>query len=107
MKKVKYYKKNRQKEKIWFSESWGEPLDVVLPNGKTLSLACEFYRGDGWYITDTATGFLAQNKNLPNKTELNKYIKGENFLKVLERITSSEYYQKSEAELTEYKKQFI
>lgn len=24
MKKVKYYKKNRQKKKIWFSENWGD-----------------------------------------------------------------------------------
>ena len=107
MKKVRYYKKNREKKKIWFSESWGEPLKVVLPNGKVLHLACEFYRGDGWYITDTATGFLAQNKNIPNKTELKKYIKDENFLKALERITNTEYYKKSEVELTEYKKQFI
>ena len=107
MKKVRYYKKNREKQKIWFSESWGEPLKVVLPNGKVLRFACEFYCGDGWYITDTATGLLAQNKNLPNKTELKKYIKDENYLQVLERITNTEDYKKSEVELTEYKKQFI
>ena len=52
MKKVKYYKKMKKGKKIWYSESWGEPLDVALPNGKILHFACEFYRGDGWYITD-------------------------------------------------------
>ena len=40
MKKVKYYKKNTDRKKHWFSESWGEPLDVVLPNGKVLHFAC-------------------------------------------------------------------
>lgn len=78
-------------------------MDVVLPNGKTLCLACEFSRMDGWRITDTATGFLAQNKYLPNKTELNKYIKDENFLKALERITSQESYKNAEIELNNYK----
>ena len=100
MKKVKYYKKNRQNKKIWFSESWGEPLDVVLPNGKVFRFACEFYRGDGWYITDRETGLLSQSKHIPNKNELTKYLKDESFLKVISRIIDSEYYQKQKDELS-------
>lgn len=104
MKKVKYYKKNKEKKKTWFSESWGEPLDLVLPNGKVFHLACEFYRGDGWYITDMETGLLSQNKHISNKNELKKYLKDESFLKVLSRIMDSEYYQKQKDELTEFLK---
>ena len=104
MKKVKYYKKNRQKEKIWFSESWGEPLDLVLPNGKVFHFACEFYRGDGWRITDRETGLLFQNEHIPNKKELTKYLKYENLLETLSRIMDSEYYQKQKDELTEFLK---
>ena len=104
MKKVRYYKKNKQNGKIWFSESSGYQLDLVLPNGKFLNCACEFYRGVGWYITDMATGILVQNKYLPNKTELDKYIKDENLLKSLEIITNTEHYKKCESELTKYKK---
>ena len=100
MKKVKYYKKNTDRKKHWFSESWGEPLDVVLPNGKVLHFACEFYRGDGWYITDRETGLLSQNKHIPNKNELTKYLKDENFLKALSRIMDSGYYQKQKDELS-------
>lgn len=107
MRKVKYYKKMKQNKNIFFSESWGEPLWVVLPNGKVLHCICEFYRGRGWYITDVKTGLLVQTKNIKNKTELNKYIKDENFLKVLERTTNTEFYKKQVAELNEYKKQFI
>lgn len=104
MKKVKYYKKNKEKKKTWFSESWGEPLDLVLPNGKVFHLACEFYRGDGWYITDMETVLLSQNKHISNKNELKKYLKDESFLKVLSRIMDSEYYQKQKDELTEFLK---
>lgn len=106
MRKVMYYKKIKKNEKIFFSESWGEPLWVVLHNGKVLRLVCEFYRGRGWYITEAATGLLVQ-KNLKNKTELNKYIKDENFLKEAEEITNTEFYKKQVAELNEYKNQFI
>ena len=102
MKKVKYYKKNRQNKKIWFSDSWGEPLDVVLPNGKVFCFACVFYRGDGLYITDRETGLLSQNKHIPNKNELTKYLKDESFLKVLSRIIDSEYYQKQKDELSSF-----
>lgn len=104
MKKVKYYKKNKEKKKTWFSESWGEPLDLILQNGKVFHFACEFYRGDGWYITDRETGLLSQNKHIPNKNELTKYIKDESFLKALSRIIDSEYYQKQKDELTEFLK---
>ena len=100
MKKVKYYKKNKEREKIWFSESWGEPLYLVLPDKKIFRIVCEFYRGDGWYITDRDTGMLAQNKHIPNKRELRKYINDDNFLNVLSRIADSEYYQKQKDELS-------
>lgn len=104
MKKVKYYKKIKKDEKIWFSESWGEPLDVSLLNGKTIHLVCEFIRGDGWYITDRKTGLLSQNKHIPNKKELTKYLKDENLLEALSRIMDTEYYQKQKDELTEFLK---
>lgn len=104
MKKVKYYKKNKQNRKIWFSESRGYQLDLFLPNGNVFNCACEFNRGIGWNITDMATGFFVCNKYLPDKTELDKYIKDENLLKSLEIITNTEYYKKCVSELTEYKK---
>ena len=97
MKKVKYYKKNREKKKIWFSESWGEPLKVVLPNGKILHFACEFYRGDGWYITDTATGFFdtIQKSSKQNRIkqiyQRRKFLEGigENYkYRILQKIRS-------------------
>lgn len=102
MKKVKYYKKIRKYKEIWFSEGWGKPLDVSLPNGKTLHLVCEFIRGDGWRITDRETGLLAQNKYIRNKEELTKYIKDRVFLSFFSRITNSEYYEKQRDELRQF-----
>ena len=104
MKKVKYYKKIKKDKKIWFSESWGEPLDVSLLNGKTLHLVCEFIRGDGWKITDSETGLLAQTKGIPTKKQLMEYVKDKDLLVAFSRITNTEYYARQKDELTEFLK---
>ena len=101
MKKVKYYKKII-KDKIYFSECWGEPLDVSLPNGKTLHLVCEFIRGDGWRITDMETGLLSQNKYISSKKELTEYIKDKNFLSALSKATNGKYYERQKDELNQF-----
>ena len=102
MKKVKYYKKMKEDKKIWYSERWGEPLDVALPNGKILHFACEFYRGDGWHITDRETGLLSQNKCIPNKKELIQYIK--DYLPAFSIATGTEYYKSQKDELKKFLK---
>lgn len=102
MKKEKYYKKMIKDKHVCYSESWGEPLDVALSNGKILHFACEFYRGDGWRITDKETGLLAKTKRIPNKRALTEYINDKNFLAALLRITSTEYYERQKDELKQF-----
>lgn len=102
MKKVKYYKKIKEGKKTWYLESWGEPLDVALQNGKILHLVCEFYRGCGWYITDRETGLLFQHKDIPTKKELTEYIK--DLLETYSRITDVEYYKSQKDELKQFLK---
>lgn len=102
MKKVKYYKKMKEGKKIWYSESWGEPLDVALQNGKILHLVCEFYRGCGWYITDRETGLLCQRDGIPTKKQLTEYIKDR--LEAYSRATDTEYYKNQKDELKQFLK---
>lgn len=106
-KRIKYYKAVIQDSKKRFVESWGEPLTIKLPNGTALKCACEFIRGEGWKITDTASGILAQGEKIPNKKALEEYRKDSNYLQALARATNTESYKKSAKELTEYQKQFI
>ena len=77
---------------------------MALPNGKTLHLACEFYRGCGWYITDRMTGLLCQNKDIPTKKELTEYIKDKDLLSAYSRITETEYYKRQKDELGHFLK---
>ena len=102
MKKVKYFRKMGKAPNNRYLESLGEPLDLELPNGKIMHLACEFYRGDGWKITDRDTGMLAQNKYIPSKKVLTEYIKDKGFLTAFARITSTEYYNKQKDELKQF-----
>ena len=104
MKKVKYYKKIKKDKNFCFLESLGEPLDLELPNGKIMHFACEFYRGDGWRITEMETGLLTENKYIPNKRALTEYIKDNGFLTALARITNTEYYEKQKDELKQFLK---
>lgn len=107
MKKVRYYKAIKEKGEVRFVESWGEPLTIELPCGAVLNLACEFKRGDGWKVTDTATGYLAQNKPIRNKEGLAEYYKDVSLLKAFSRTIKQNYYQKAKSDLQEYQKQFI
>ena len=104
MKKVKYFRKMGKATNNWYLESLGEPLDLELPNGKIMHFACEFYRGDGWRITEMETGLLIQNKYIPNKRALTEYIKDNGFLTALARITNTEYYEKQKDELKQFLK---
>ena len=107
MKKIRYYKAMKEGGKVRYVESWGEPLNVTLPCGTVLELACEFKRDKGWKATDTATGYIAQNKRIDNKNALANYYTDIDILKALSRQTKQEYYQKAKADLEEYKKQFM
>lgn len=102
MKKIRYYKAMHSGKKTWFAESLGEPLKIVLPCGTVLKLACEFKRGDGWNVTDTATGYIAQHKQIRNKNELAEYYKDMAILTALSRQIKQEYYQKAKADLEKY-----
>ena len=92
----------RKDNHVWYSENWGEPLDVALSNGKILHFACEFYRGDGWRITDRETGMLARSKRIPTKKVLTEYINDKNFLEGVLRATSTEYYETQKDELKQF-----
>ena len=102
MEKVTYYKKMKKGKNICYSRSLGEPLDVELPNGKIMHLACEFYRGDGWRITDRDTRMVTQNKHMPSKKVLTEYIKDKGFLTAFERTQNTEYYKKQKDELKQF-----
>ena len=93
MKKIKYFKKMNQDEKIWYAESWGYPLDVKLPSEKVLHLACEFCRGAGWILTDRDTGLLAQHTDIPNRKQLSEYIHIPAVISNYSRIIDTEYYK--------------
>ena len=103
MKKVKYFKKMKKGEIIWYSESWGYPLDVDLPNGKTLHLACEFYRDTGWILTDRDSGLITQNDELLNRKQLTKYISVAT--PYYSKITDTEFYKVQKDELNQFLKQ--
>ena len=103
MKKIKYFKKMRQDGKIYYAESWGEPLDVELPNGKNLHLALEFCRGNGWILTDRDTGLLAQHKDIPSRKQLLEYIL--TLTPTYSRITDTEYYKVQKDELKQFLEQ--
>lgn len=107
MKKIRYYKAIKEGKKKRFVESWGEPLSIKLPCGNVIKCACEFYRGDGWNVTDTATGYLVQRKRIPNKTARAEYFKDADYLQAFSRIIGTEYYKQSVRDLEEYQKQFI
>lgn len=100
MKKIKYFKKIRQDKKIWYAESWGQPLDVELPNKKTLHLACEFYRGTGWILTDRDTGLITQHDVILNRKQLTEYISVAT--PFFSRITGTEYYKAQKDELKQF-----
>lgn len=102
MKKIKYFKKIRQDKKIWYAESWGQPLDVELPSGKTLHLACEFRRGTGWILTDRDTGLLAQHDEIPSRRQISEYISA--VTPTYSRITETEYYKIQKDELNQFLK---
>ena len=103
MKKIKYFKAMKKNNKKWFSESFGEPMKVALPNGITLILACEYSRLDGWHVTDTASGNTAQHRYIPNKKELKEYYKSKEMLDALARISVSKSYMDSVEELNKYR----
>ena len=103
MKKIKYFKKMNQDKKIWYAESWGYPLDVKLPNEKVLHLACEFYRGTGWILTDRDTGLITQNDEILNRKQLTKYISVAT--PFYSRITDTEFYKAQKDELKQFLKQ--
>ena len=107
MKKIRYYKAIKDGKKIRYTEHWGEPLSIKLPGGNVIKCACEFSRSDGWRITDTATGFLAQQTYIPNKKALAKYIENADYLAAFARIINSDWYKKSVLDLEAYQKQFI
>lgn len=92
-----------QGRKIWYAESWGYPLDVELPNKKTLHLACEFYRGTGWILTDRDSGLTTQNDVIPNRKQLTKYISLAT--PFFSRVTDTEYYKAQKDELNQFLKQ--
>ena len=102
MKKIKYFKKMRKDKKIWYAESWGQPLDIEFPNGKALHLALEFCRGTGWILTDRDTGLLAQHKDIPNRKQLLEYISA--VTPTYSRITEAEYYKAQKDELNQFLK---
>ena len=102
MKKVKYFKKIKNDKNFWYSESWGYPLDVELPNKKTLHLACEFYRGTGWILIDRDTGLLAQHDVILNRKQLTEYISV--VTSFYSRITDTEYYKAQKDELNQFLK---
>ena len=76
--KIRYYKAMFENGKKRFVEAWGEPLNIILPDGHALRCACEFVRGEGWRITDTASGLLVQANDIPNKKILATYSKDKN-----------------------------
>lgn len=102
MKKIKYFKKINQVGKIWYAENWGYPLDVELPNKKNFHLACEFYRGTGWILTDRDTGLIAQHDVILNRKQLTEYISLATPL--YSRITDTEYYKAQKDELNQFLK---
>ena len=57
--KIRYYKAIMQNGKKRFVEAWGEPITIGLPEHK-IACACEFVRGDGWYITDITTVHISE-----------------------------------------------
>lgn len=106
MKKIKYFKAMKKDGKKWFAESFGEPMTVALTNGIILILACEYSRMDGWHITDTASGYGAQNTYIPNRNELKRYVNSQQYLDALARIAVSKSYEDSVEELRQYRSQF-
>jgi hypothetical protein len=106
-KKIRYYKAIKEDGKMRYVESWGEPLSIKLPDGSVFKCACEFYKGDGWKITDTATGILAQSEHIPNKKALAEYSKSTDYIQALSRIITTDSYKQSKRALEEYQKQFI
>lgn len=106
MKKIKYFKAMKKGKEKWFSESFGEPMTVALPNGIILILACEYSRMDGWHITDTASGYVAQNCYIPNRKKLKEYYESPETLNALARISVSKDYEDSVESLKNYRSQF-
>lgn len=104
--KIRYYRAIQQNGKKRFVEAWGEPMNIELPDRK-IKCACEFVKGDGWRITDVATGMLIQNGSLKNKKALTEYISNPDYIQSVNRITNTESYKKSALALTEYQNQFI
>lgn len=107
MKKIRYYKAIKDGKKIRYTEHWGEPLNIKLPDGNVIKCACEYTRLDGWRITDITTGFLAQHTYIPNKKALGEYLKNPSYTEALTRIVNSDSYKKSALDLEAYQKQFI
>lgn len=106
-KKIRYYKAIKENGKMRYVESWGEPLNIKLPDGSAFKCACEFYKGDGWKITDIATGILAQSERIPSKKALAEYSKSTDYTQALSRIITTDSYKQSKRALEEYQKQFI
>ena len=99
--KIRYYKTIMQNGKKRFVESWGEPMYIKLSDRK-ITVACEFVKGDGWKITDVATGLLMQKGDIKNKKALAEYCKNPDYISSVDRVTATESYKKSALELTEY-----
>lgn len=103
--KIKYYKAIMRDGKKSFVESWGKPLTIELSDRK-LICACECFKPDGWKITDTASGLIAQKGEIKTLKALTEYIKSPEYIEALNRTVNTEFYKKSALEMAEYLNQF-
>lgn len=103
-KKIKYYKAIFDlKGNKTFVEAYGELREIKLADN-TIQCACEFARGEGWKITDIATGASMQRGCLKNKKELDEYCNSEMLAEAINRLVNTEYYKKLTLDLAEFKK---